>query len=652
MLHNGGVAAVHNSSIGQCKADLHCPPAHVSTLQELQQPTPLELVLRRVDLSTRLGCCVVSRAWHAAATAASSSLQLGQTHQQQCSALEPWLQRHGARLDALSVTASCGSVVLGAHQRTQSGGNSNTSSPAHSSSSCWRMPQLRLPVAQLQPLSALSLKLMHCTLVPGDISTGSGLAALTGLQRLCVVDSDVSLQGLASLRGLQHLELCHSWGAPQPPGRGGRPALFSSRGSGAGSHYGSMNSSGGGSSSCGSIAGAATATAGSSSNPALVAEALPYLEGLTHLALAGSYGCADVLSALGRSHSNLQELVLGWPAPPKPLVAGYENYAANLELHQGSAPGLARLSSLRKLVIASAAECVDPGVLLGLQLTHLQLDDVRLCPRLSMLGAFMQLRHLSINHKAGSVTALAPEDCPGLTASPQLTHLGLTGCWLPPNGCSLLFPAARQLPHLMKLEATRGLFVEPAAMARIALACPRLESISTQQPTAAAAAEPATAYLDLSGIDHLPNMRLLVLHGVTVVGSASLRALGQLTRLQELLLDSVRGISLTDVMQLASCMQLRELRLPQLHITEVLAANVNLTDPQVTASVRRPGSSTTSVLSCQHLAACATHHLMCPPRFPSCPCVCCSGSSPALLVPSPPTAARHPSSGGCCRRLS
>lgn len=544
------------------------------------EPEALVRVLQHVPVKERLDACArVCSAWCAAASVATKKIELLGCTQRKCSMLQPWLSSCADAVDSITISARFDSRILAADAWV------------NTPDSTWRMPELQLPYKQLgNSLTKLSLKLIKCPLAAAAASgvnnpagvncsskAGAGgpfssasLADLTALRELSVTDCVIQLHGLPALTALERLELSQGWGAPQ----------------------GGISRGTAGAGACGPMSpamSAMTAAAGSGSVPAafssisgdIAGVALPNLTRLTHLSLSGSCCCAEAFGHV-QHLEHLQELVLGWGEQPQPVVAGSEAWSLSITLDDSTMPGLSKLTRLQKLVVAGAVEAVDPALLQGLPATlqHLQLDDCRLVmtlgqPRLAILAAFKQLRHLSINNKRGPLSFLSAEDCMALTASSKLTYLGLTGCQMPADGCSKMFGAEGQLPFLQKLEAAPSILSDPAAVALLSICCPKLESLIIQLPTATT--QKPVGPINLSGLQQVSGLKTLVLTGVTVSGSSGFRALGELTELEELVISAIRGFRLADVMLLTSCKQLRYLKLMHMQLTDVLAASLCLT---------------------------------------------------------------------------
>jgi hypothetical protein len=178
-----------------------------------------------------------------------------------------------------------------------------------------------------------------------------------------------------------------------------------------------------------------------------------------------------------------------------------------------------------------------------------------------VLTALTNLEHLQLPSDSDGVM-LMPADYAAITASPQLTHLDLSYITFDLEQANNMFPDDRRLPKLVSLRLTIGWLLHLETIQRVVDCCHALEALRIEsngggdveavQPEGWAARFGCLA--GLSGLTRL-SMTAMDLPLTTKV----FRAIGALTRLQELGLDFMDVNHLGAAVQLTSCRQLTNL---------------------------------------------------------------------------------------------
>jgi len=152
-----------------------------------------------------------------------------------------------------------------------------------------------------------------------------------------------------------------------------------------------------------------------------------------------------------------------------------------------SLPGIYQCTALRELHLHSVA-AVSPDVLEGLhQLQALKLDcsnawsEEETDAMLAAVGEQTQLTRLEISHHR-SWSAPSAAAYSSLTASSHLQHLELANCKLPAAAWQYMFPPSRCLPKLHRLEMHGGIAGQSSArhgpedLQALAFCCPSISS--------------------------------------------------------------------------------------------------------------------------------------------------------------------------------
>jgi hypothetical protein len=183
-------------------------------------------------------------------------------------------------------------------------------------------------------------------------------------------------------------------------------------------------------------------------------------------------------------------------------------------------------------------------------------------PTLSVLTALTHLEHLELPMDVQNIL-MSPADYAALTASPQLTHLDLSGCFGPEHVADA-FPQNLRMSKLASLTVFIDWLEETDTIQRIVDSCPGLEQLRIEGhgghdieavwPEKWAAS--LACLMDLSSLTRL-HMSALGVRMSTGVFSA----LALLTGLRELHIDAMNANDLGSAVQLTLCKQLTRLEI-------------------------------------------------------------------------------------------
>lgn len=270
------------------------------------------------------------------------------------------------------------------------------------------------------------------------------------------------------------------------------------------------------------------------------------------------------------------ELHAGWREKSK--VLQHLHHLTNLEdlqLWEDDPPAvtvtaemLSQLSRLTRLKLGGAQ--MEAAVLVGKsRLQHLELkyvvvwaqvedgDAVRAgaAALLSELQRLQQLTHLSLNDTLTRSTP-SPAAYSALLASSKLHTLELSSCSLPASAWPLIFPAGKQFPHLLVLDAfvmapwgASGFVMTLLDMTRLVSCCPNLQQVSLS---------PALHTPELLA----PLCSLTGLHTLRVLlqDNKGFDVLQQMTGLKELWVTGDNRVTDAGLLQLTALQQLSHLK--------------------------------------------------------------------------------------------
>lgn len=418
---------------------------------DLQVPLDvLAVVLQHVQQRPRLRCCaLVNKKWHQAANMATSDIKHRAGIEQGLDSLSVWLanNQYGSSVQSIQVQAK----VCDEEEE-----NAVT-------------PVLQMPLQKCRQLQTLRLArcLMTTTKIeaPALPTTASsvpaayGLASLTALSRLELIETLLDLSELSSCTNLQHLGF---WdvGHAQTAGQATAAAADQLRQD---AHK-----------------------AAGRTLPSQLATALPHLTKLTYLQVlydnpeqSPEQGkLAAAIAATISSLQNLQELQLGlgnYEAEHPPhlstrLTTLHLSRVPALTL--STAPQLSQLTALQQLYIVNCPQ-FEPAVLSDLtQLTSLCLVTDHECALsdstqvAELLAAVQQLTRMKQLNLVGCMEAICPDPelYAALTSCSKLEALDITDCCVAPDAWEYIFPAEKVCTALTSLASSTDLFTALGAL--------------------------------------------------------------------------------------------------------------------------------------------------------------------------------------------
>lgn len=183
-------------------------------------------------------------------------------------------------------------------------------------------------------------------------------------------------------------------------------------------------------------------------------------------------------------------------------------------------------------------------------------------PTLSVLTTLSELEHLEVPPHSNSAMLL-PADYAALTASPQLTHLGLANAVTLQHAVDV-FPDGLRLPKLASLSVCIDWLQDADTVQRVVDCCPGLEELQIESHGGGeiAGVHPmdwAARLGCLAGLSALTRLSMMVLD--FPMTTEVYRAIGTLTGLRELSWDCMEPTYLGPAVQLTSCRQLTKLEI-------------------------------------------------------------------------------------------